>query len=86
MFVACCDQNEGNLDVALLEDDFTLLTADQRHPGFPLNLVERVGSCVRKDAWKLQTWLRGHRGGSRPPAGRSPLIHEQRLSACFNSF
>ena len=42
MLVACCDQNLGHLDVALLEDHLALLVADDRRPRLPFDLVERI--------------------------------------------
>ena len=51
----------GNLDVALLEDDFAALVADHRRAKLPLDLVERIDAGLGEEARKRQP---GRRGGA----------------------
>ena len=55
IFVACCDQDFGHLDVALLEDDLAALVADHRRAKLPFDLVERIDARIREEAGKRQT-------------------------------
>ena len=55
MLVACCDQNFGNLDVALLEDDLALLVADDGRADLPLDFVERIDARQGEVPRKFQT-------------------------------
>ena len=55
MLVACCDQNFGNLDVALLEHQLAALVADDRRAQLPFDLVERIDARFGEEARERQT-------------------------------
>ena len=98
MLVACCDQDFGHLDPALLEHDGALFVADDRIAQLPFDLVERIDAGGREEPRKLEAGgglslaaacrLRGF-GVAR--SMNSPSVRparptdpsEKRLPACF---
>ena len=54
MLVACCDQDFGNLDVALLEHHLAALVADDGRAQLPLDLVERIDAGFGEEARERQ--------------------------------
>ena len=80
MLVACCDQNFGKLDVALLEDELAAFVGDDGRAQLPVDLVERIDAVLGEVPLELEP-------GHRPPAGQTSdrrLGHRLRLvSRCM---
>ena len=54
MLVACCDQDFGNLDVALLEHHLAAFVADDRRAQLPFDFVERIDAGFGEEARERQ--------------------------------
>ena len=67
MLVACCDQNFGKLDVALLEHQLAALVGDERRAQLPVDLVERIDAVLGEVALELEAWNRA--ASRKGPAG-----------------
>ena len=71
MLVACCDQDFGNLDVALLEHHLAAFVADDRRAQLPFDFVERIDAGFGEEARETSARARPTLAASSPAASPS---------------